>query len=241
MKGTVSIKSINVRSYEDLDTHGFLLSATYLCGICGLTKSGTDSDAVSEMGLPSHLFRLCPVVFFKKSAWSAGIFLMINTMITGRLGASEIRMLLIKLRIANYVKRAAFYLELQIHKAKQRSTNPLESYGFIGAQNQVTKAQGFPGFTDHCGPPGFSTGFGGKMPPSAHQISEIFIVSSTNVKQFSYQLMASIGAEVMKVDHTHNGPHRILIKSEEGGESVRPTKGLMSGNNFFFYSFKYTN
>jgi hypothetical protein len=229
LNGQISIKSIQYRTFEDNDTHGFLIFPLYCCGVCGLTKSGTDPEAVSEMGLPPHMFRYNPVVCFKKSAWSARLFEMVNTMMTGRLGSSEIRMLLIKLRTAKYIKAAAFYLELQIYEKNKRSMRPLESYGFGGNQAGIPEAHGYPKFTDHCGSQGFITGFGGKMPPSSGMIADIFEAGMTNVKKFAFQLEASLGGEVIKTDHTHNLPGRILAKSTEGGESIRPAKALMSG------------
>lgn len=156
-------------------------------------------------------------------------------MMTGRLGASEINMLIKKLRMAKYTKDAAIFLEIQLYNMEKNLVGSLESHGFI--RGQVAPAQGFPEFSDHCGgSAGLPTGYGGTTGPSANNIKEIFIASMENVKLFAFKFEGSLGGTVVAFDYTFNIASRIkgLVTS---GEATKPIGALFSGA--LYYNFYY--
>ena len=208
--GIITVKALEVRSVEDLQSNGFIIYPRYYCNKCRKTKSSLVTEDLMKMGVPNFIIRRCPVIIKKKTAYTQDLVDSILTMMTGSLGAEQISNFINAKRTSFWSANAIVYLEVMTDMAK----NSLHNFGFTG-----TPPVGFPTLLSHC------NGYGGSNGVSKQAIQRLFIGMSKMTAAIGDRVMMSLGAQVISGDHTFNVPSRIKTR-DTANNSYAPIEGL---------------
>jgi hypothetical protein len=208
--GAISVKALEVRSVEDMQSNGFIIYPRYFCGKCKRTKSSLVTEDLMQMGVPCYVIRRCPVVVKKKTAYTQDLVDSILTMMTGSLGAEQIANIIKAKRSSFWSAHAIVYLEVMADMAK----NSLQNFGFT-----APPPVGFPTLLSHC------DGYGGNTGVSKQAIQRLFIGMSKVTAAIGDRVMMSLGAQVISGDHTFNVPSRIKTR-DKANNTYAPIEGL---------------
>lgn len=140
------------------------------------------------MGFPPYVIRRCPVIIFKRTAYTLDLAELIMTLMTSEMGAGQIQNLILKRRTSLWAANARVYLEAQEFRNLQE-TDKCTLHGF-GFKKEARNILPFPPYKSHC------NGYGGRTGPSSRNIQRFFIAAHEHVDLFADRFMMSLGGQV---------------------------------------------
>ena len=198
---------IKIRQVYNLhSSNARIIIARYKCPD-GHSIQSSDTTALRDAGLPLHCLSECPVVFYQNSCYSTDLVEYIIHARESNQSFGAIRRQL-EMNYSNYYmnKLAAYYSHLNRYNATQVST----------VDNHIRCYEDFPSLEDMVG-----------SPPSEAQIQTIYTDFISKTESIMDIQMGSIGAEVIRTDHTCRVAASAKVNASILGRSQEPVKKFL--------------